>query len=114
MALQKVNYESQTDSYWVNLKPDELKLVAAFLFNFRLGNGNKFKSAAFDLMQGIDSGCPPDFTEQAADEIGLYAALEDADGNIGATIDSPYLTFEVSGGFAGMNFQKALPAPTTP
>lgn len=109
MALQKVNYEAQTDSFWVNLTPDELKLVAAFLYNTRLGQGNTFRDAAFTLMQGIDQGCPPDFMEDAADEVGLYAILEDADGNVGATIDSPYLTFEVTGGLPSIQ----LPAPTT-
>lgn len=98
MALQKVNYEAQTDSYWVNLTPNELKLVSAFLYNFRLGSGNVFKDAAMGILNGIDSATTADFTEEAAEEVGLYVTLEDADGNKAAEIDSPYMCFEVSGG----------------
>lgn len=110
MALQKVNYEAQTDSFWVNLSPDELKLISAFLYSFRLGTGNIFKDAAMELANGIDQGSPADFMENAAQEVGLYTTLEDVDGNIACTIDSPYMTFEVSGGFAGMQ-QPLLAAP---
>lgn len=109
MALQKVNYEAQTDSFWVNLSPNELKLISAFLYSFRLGAGNVFKDAAMELANGIDLGCPPDFLENAAEEVGLYSTLEDVDGNIAATIDSPYMTLEVTGGFEGM--QPLLAAP---
>lgn len=111
MALQKVNYESQTDSFWVNMKPNELKLVSAFLYNFRLGANNIFKDAALELMNGIDQSQGDDYTEMAAAEVGLYATLEDSDGNIGATIDSPNIVFEVIGGEEPLNFQLALPTP---
>ena len=107
MALQKVNYEAQTDSFWVNMSPNELKLIAALLYSFRLGVGNSFKDAAMELMNGIDMGAPADFAEEAADEVGIYVTLEDADGNVAAEIDSPYMTIEVKGGFA----QPLLTAP---
>lgn len=112
MSLQKVNYEQQTNSFWVNLSPDELKLVSAFLYNTRLGFGNDFKKAAKDILAGIDQGAGQNFTEDAANEVGLYVTLDDAEGNRGATIDSPHMTFEVTGGYT--KAQAALPAPTMP
>jgi hypothetical protein len=106
--LKKVNYESHSNSYWVNLTPDELKLVAALLWKVRLGNGNKFKDAALQISEGIDECAGVLFSEDASEEVGVYFSLEDMDGKIGAIINSPYATIEISGGAGG---QAALPTP---
>lgn len=96
--LKKVNFESHSNSYWVNMTPDELKLVAALLWKVRLGNGNKFKHAAMTLSEGIDECAGVLFSEDASEEVGVYFSLEDMDGKIGAVINSPYGTIEIDGG----------------
>lgn len=106
--LKKVNYESQTDSYWVNLTLPELKLISALMYKVRLGNGNIFKQAAFDVSTGIEQCLGTDFSGDASDEVDLYFSLEDMDGKIGAIINSPYGTIEIDGGEI---INPALPAP---
>lgn len=106
--LKKVNYEAHSNSYWVNLTPDELKLVAALLWKVRLGKGNKFKDAALHISEGIDEGAGALFSEDASEEVGVYFSLEDMDGKIGAVINSPYGTIEIDGGATAPT---PLPAP---
>ena len=96
--LKKVNFESHSNSYWVNMTPEELKLVAALLWKVRLGMGNKFKQAASTLSEGIDECAGVLFSEDASDEVGVYFSLEDMDGKIGAILKSPYATIEIEGG----------------
>lgn len=96
--LKKVNYEAHTDSYWVNLKPAELELIAALLYKVRLGAGNTYKEAAFSVSEGVADACGDDFMDDASNNVDPYFTVEDYDGNVSATIDSVYGTIEVRGG----------------
>jgi hypothetical protein len=109
MALQKVNFESATDSYWVNLTHPELQLIAALLYQTRLGKNNIYKTAAADVMTGIEAANGSNYVDQAHTEVGVYFTLEDFDGNVAATLNSPYATIDVTGGNVNSNQLTLLP-----
>lgn len=96
--LKKFNYEAHTDSYWVNMTQNELKLLSALLYRIRLGAGNDFKEAAKNLSTGMDDVTDDVWRDEAAAEVGLWFSLTDEDGTIGAYLDSAYASIEVRGG----------------
>lgn len=98
MALQKVNYEAATSSYWLNLTPNELKLLTALLYRVRLGAGNDFKEAAGDLSDAISKCVGDDWMDDSSKEVDIYFSLTDEDGEIGAVIDSLFGCIEIRGG----------------
>jgi hypothetical protein len=96
IMLKKINFESESNSYWVNLNNAELELIGALLSRVRLGYDSIYKTAANEIMQGMDEALSDNFLMDSSDKVGIYFTLEDADGNIAATIKSDYSTIEVS------------------
>lgn len=66
------------------LSDDELELIAALICTVRLGRGNKYREAAFDLITKIENIRDNRFLNQACDLVDYHVEIKDNRGN---TID---------------------------
>jgi hypothetical protein len=108
--LKKVNYESATDSYWVNLSVPEMEFLAALMFKVRLGNKhNKYIDAAMTISNGIEDEVGCDWMANASTDVGVFFSLDDDSRKMAAIIESDYACIDVRGGDAPP--PPAIPAP---
>lgn len=64
------------------LSDDELELIAAFLYNTRLGiNSSRHAAAAFTLLEKISNLRGDDFAGKASDEVDFVVVVTDQHGS---------------------------------
>lgn len=83
MGLTSRPEEEETGLAIQALDEAELELIAAFVWNTRLGQGiSKYRDAAFTLMEKLEAVGGDDFLEEAAKNVDLRIDVMDYNGHL--------------------------------
>ena len=88
------DYVAGSGPYAVRLEYDQVQLIAALLYNIRLGD-DQYKLAAFELMNTIEEMFDEDFCQEAADDVDLEISIIDANHDIIETYNNANICIEV-------------------
>lgn len=78
--LQKLNYDTSTGKYWMELTEEELTYIAGFTALTRLGQNNPYCDAAYNLSVAISNVKGDDFTCDSINVAGLGFSIVDGSG----------------------------------
>jgi hypothetical protein len=92
--LQKLNYDNSTGKYWMEMTEEELALVAGLMALTRLGMGNPYSDAAYNLTTGIEQLKGSDYSCDSIDTAGLAFSITGNDGSPVAAVPAVNMTIE--------------------
>ena len=75
------DYVAGAGPYAVRLEYDQVQLIAALLYNMRLGD-DRYKIAAFELLNTIEEIFDEDFVQESSVDVDFEISIEDDCGNI--------------------------------
>ena len=81
----------------VMMTQEQVELIAALVYQCRLGMGTIYSTAAFQLSETIENAFGSDFMEDASNAVNLQVIMEDGTGSIVFSSKSGtyYPTFEI-------------------